>query len=317
MRNRYVELSELEASIPLFSRPWWLDAVAGERSWDVVLVERDGVLHASMPFVFTHRYGHRFISQPILTQHLGPWLRAGGAKYAKELARQKDLCEELIRQLPRYDHFFQNFHHQQTNWLPFFWQGFKQTTRYTYVLPDLSDEKKIWDGFQANIRTDIKKASNRFGVKVRAGLCIREFFALNSLVFKRQGMAMPYDLAQIERLDQACAKRGCRRIFIAEDAEGRPHAAVYVVWDEKSAYYLMGGGDPELRNSGATSLCMWEAVRFAATVTQRFDLEGSMLEPVERFFRGFGAVQVPYSSLSRTPSRLLQCVQFARTLIKS
>lgn len=316
--ERYRALCEAErAAIPFFSQAWWLDAVAGKDGWDVVLVEKGGILQASMPFVLKQRYGLTFIGQPILTQHLGPWIRPGVAKHAKELARQKDLYEELIAQLPKFDHLFQNWHYENRNWLPFFWHGFRQTTRYTYVLPDLSDERSIWDGLEGNIRREIKKASSRFGVQVRTDLGIEDFYALNRLVFKRQGMAMPYTLEQIERVDRACAERDCRRIFLAEDGEGRRHAAVYLVWDENSAYYLMGGGDPELRNSGATSLCMWEAIRFAAGVTRRFDFEGSMLEPVERFFRGFGAEQLAYSSLTKTPSRLLQGARLLRELLKS
>ena len=50
-----------------------------------------------------------------------------------------------------------------------------------------------------------------------------------------------------------------------------PHAGVYIVWDSNSAYYIMGGGDPELRSSGATTLCMWEAIKFSASVTACFD----------------------------------------------
>jgi hypothetical protein len=95
--------------------------------------------------------------------------------------------------------------------------------------------------------------------------------------------------------------RVARKIFIAEDDQGRRHAGVYMVWDENSAYYLMGGGDPALRNGGAASLCMWEAVKYASTVARSFDFEGSMLESVERFFRGGGAVQMPYFSVWKTP----------------
>src|SRR5919106_2186938 len=65
------------------------------------------------------------------------------------------------------------------------------------------------------------------------------------------------------------------------------------------ASYLMGGSDPRLRTSGAMSLLMWEAIKFAGQVARRFDFEGSMLQPVERFFRAFGARQVPYARLTR------------------
>ena len=76
--------------------------------------------------------------------------------------------------------------------------------------------------------------------------------------------------------------------------------AAIIFWNPDSAYYLMGGRNPKLRSSGATSLCMWEAIQFSASVTKSFDFEGSMNEPVERFFRAFGAVQTPYFSIKKT-----------------
>ena len=132
------------------------------------------------------------------------------------------------------------------------------------------------------------------------------------MVFDRQGVSIPYSDEYVRKLDRAAGARNSRKIFIAEDDSGRRHAGIYLVWDAKSAYYLMGGGDPNLRNSGATSLCMWEAIKFAATVTDQFDFEGSMIEPVERFFRAFGAVQTPYFSVSKISSAVLQTAVFLK-----
>ena len=81
------------------------------------------------------------------------------------------------------------------------------------------------------------------------------------------------------------------------------HAVAYVVWDEHAAFYLLGGADPELRTSGASSLLLWEALQRARSRTDVFDFEGSMLAPVERFFRGFGAVQTPYLRVTRSTPR--------------
>jgi len=124
------------------------------------------------------------------------------------------------------------------------------------------------------------------------------------LTFKRQGLDLPYSRDVVRRLDAACIKHQARRMFFAEDAQGRIHAAKYVVWHKDSAYYLMGGSDPELRNSGADSLLTWEAIRFAATVAERFDFEGSMLEAIERGFRAFGGVQTSYFHVTRFSRRM-------------
>lgn len=312
-KQRYRELCRAESDIPLFSQDWWLDAVAGE-DWDVVLCEKDGKVLASMPFIIKKKLFLTMVTMPILTQHLGPWFRPSNDKSSKRLANEKDLMAALISQLPDYDYFSANWQYSRNNWLPFYWAGFKQSTRYTYALENLQDQKHLWDQLQQNIRGDVRKAEGRFSLKVRSDLPLEDFLSLNNLVFKRQGLKMPYSTELVERIDQACSSRYARKILIAEDEEGRHHAGVYIVWDEHSAYYLMGGGDPELRNSGATSLCMWEAIKFSSGVTKRFDFEGSMLEPVERFFRAFGAEQTPYFSISRTPSKLLKLYFFLQDL---
>jgi hypothetical protein len=316
-KEGYRALCLTETTIPIFSRHWWLDAVAGEENWEVAIVEQGGRIVAAMPYACFRKNGFVLIAQPPLTQTLGPWLRPTDAKSAKRLGREKDLLEALIGRLPKFHHFSQNWHHSRTNWLPFYWQGFSQTTRYTYRLTDLSQEQSLWAGLQANIRGDIRKARDRYRLNVRTDLTIDDFLRLHEQVFERQGMRLPYSRTLVARLDQACQARDARRIFIAEDETGRRHAGVYLVWDEHSAYYLMGGSDPALRNSGATSLCLWEAIRFASTVTRSFDFEGSMIEPVERFFRAFGAVQTPYFAVSKTPSPILRARRVILSLVRT
>jgi predicted acetyltransferase len=88
-------------------------------------------------------------------------------------------------------------------------------------------------------------------------------------------------------------------MLFACDGDDRVHAVAYLVWDSASAYYLLSGADPALRSSGAQSLLLWEAIRRARDVTSTFDFEGSMLAPVERFFRDFGGRQTPYLHVSR------------------
>jgi hypothetical protein len=315
-KNKYRSLCAIEASIPIFSQAWWLDATVGEESWDVALVESGDVIVAAMPFALRRRFGFKMLGQPILTQTLGPWLRDSKGKSATILARQKKLLESLIAHLPPFSHYNQNWHFKMLNWLPFYWAGFQQTTRYTYILELVGDEQNLWNGFQENIRTDIRKASKRYNLRVRDDLGIDDFLMINRMTYARQNKELPYTAAFVRKLDQACATRDARKIFIAEDEQGRRHAGVYMVWDKNSAYYLMGGGDPKLRNSGATSLCMWEAIKFASTVTQRFDFEGSMIEPVEKFFRAFGAQQTPYFKVSKTSSRLLKIAFLFRSLIR-
>jgi hypothetical protein len=153
-----------------------------------------------------------------------------------------------------------------------------------------------------NIRREVRKARKQ--LKVRDDLGLEQFLDINTLTFKRKGKRLPYSREYVRRLDAACVAHNARRMFFAEDAHKRIHAAAYIVWDENSAYYLMGGIDPELLGSGGMSLVMWEAIQFIATVSRKFDFEGSMMETVARFFRAFGARQVPYFSVGRISRRM-------------
>lgn len=318
-KQKYIDLclSDSCSSIAIFSQYWWLDAVVGENNWDVALVEKDNKIVASLPYVIKHKYGLTILGQPPLTQTLGPWLRdqPANTKYTRLLENQKDLMSDLINQLPHHDFFLQNFSPEITNWLPWYWQGFYQTTAYTYRLKNLHDVNAIWEGLRENIRRDIRKARKR-NIIIDNNATVEEFLPLQRQTFERQGKVSPISEDMIRRLDTACAKSSARRIFIAKDAEGQSHAGIYLVWNNHAAYYLMGGGNPNLRNSGATSLAMWEAIQFASTVSKVFDFEGSMIEPVERFFRGFGAHQTPYFKVSRYSNRWLNIANHFREIIR-
>ena len=306
------------AEFSVFSSSWWLDATAGEGNWGLCEVKEDNKVLASMPWVAKQRFGLKVLSQPALTQTLGPWLAdpPPGTKYAKRLAREKDLIGALINQLPDYHVFQQNFAPEITNWLPFYWRGFKQTTRYTYRLLDLSDPQVLWSRFQENTRWEIRKGEKQ-GVTVERSSDIDGFLDVNELTFLRQGLKLPYSRSYVKRLFTACEQNNAGAIFLARGKDGRVHAGNLLVWNQHCAYYLMGGGDPEVRNSGATSLAMWQAIQFAATVSRIFDFEGSMIEAVERFFRGFGAVQTPYFSLTDIRSRRVASLMAARSLVQA
>jgi GNAT acetyltransferase-like protein len=285
----------------IFCTSWWLDAVA-PGSHGSALVVKDGRIEAAWPYALRHTLGRTIIDMPPLTPWLGVVLRPmDDVKLSTRLAREKDLVLELAAALPAASIIRARCHRRYAYWAPLSWSGFTQTTRYTFVLPDLTRSDRVWAGFRDNIRTDIRKAE-RVGVTVDVEEGLDAFWSVHQMTFARQGIAVPYDRALVARLDAACAARGRRRIFVARGADGTPHAVAYIVWDKHSAYYLMGGGDPELRSSGATSLVLWSAIQFAATVAPAFDFEGSMIEPVERFVRAFGAQPESYSAIERVTS---------------
>jgi hypothetical protein len=235
---------------------------------------------------------------PPLTPKLGILFAPSTAKYAERLSHEQRMVELLIEHLPSYITFRNTFHETFTDWLPFFWEDFAQTTRYTYMLEDLADMEAVWAGMREARRRAIRKAE-----KQNISVCeiddIEYFHHLTTKSFSRQAMAMPYSLELVAAIDNALKTNAGRRLTIAEDSQGRVHACDYLAYDDRLGVSLLGGADPELRSSGAQVLLEWESIKFSSTKANKFDFEGSMIQDIEHFMRGFGATQTPYFDISR------------------
>jgi len=302
-KDTYRLLCKTEKSIPLFSRDWWLDIVCGETNWEVLIIEQKGRVLAALPFYILHT---GIISMPPYTQTMGPWFapESEDTKYTTVLSKRQNLCKEFVVELRKYSYFLQNFNYQITDWLPFYWNGYKQTTRYTYILPEISNQDTLWENMSQHIRRNITKAKDKSKIIVKKGISTEEFISVFKQTFKRQGET-PQDLKIIESLISSSREREQGDLWGGYDESGRLHAVVFMVWQQSSAYYLAGGGDPEVRDSGAHSYVMWECIRYASERSECFDFEGSMLPGVERFFRDFGAVQTPYFTITKGNLSLL------------
>lgn len=283
----------------VFQEPWWLDGVAPD-AWDAVEIEEGGRTVARLPFVIREVNRDLNLGQPKLTQSLGPWVEtAPDASANTQLSRQKDLFTKLINKLPPHQSFLQNFAPQVTNWLPFYWQGFAQTTRYTYTLDLSQSDEELLAGASKNTRKRIRSASRHVSVGVEDDLDV--LLRLNDMTFARQEMEPPYTHDYVRNLDQAVSQNGVRILTVARDLDtGEPTAAAYGVGDGRRIYLLMSGADPEKRDSGAGYLTKWRLIQEAKKTSEIFDFEGSMIERIESFNRGFGAQQTPYFQVRRT-----------------
>jgi hypothetical protein len=64
--------------------------------------------------------------------------------------------------------------------------------------------------------------------------------------------------------------------------------------------YLFSGTVPAHKQSGAASLLVWKGIQKASKAYKQFDFDGSMIESIEKFFRGFGATPVPYLNVKKS-----------------
>jgi hypothetical protein len=278
----------------MYCKTWWLEALVPGR-WEVLLLRSGPAIRAAWPLVYAA--DGQNIGMPPLTQKLGVLYAPSEARYTKRLGDEIVACDELIAAVPEHVAVQQRFHEAFTNWLPFMWRGFEQQTLYTYVFDDLESVGDYMSRMANDCRQRIRAAQKE--LRVRESEDLKLMYDVNCLTFDRQNEKCPFSLATVERLHNACRANAGSRILIAEDPQGNIHASDYMVYDPRVAVSIIQGADPRFRKGGAQRLLDWDSINFAATVSKRFDFEGSVMQGVEPYNRGFGAKQMPYFSISR------------------
>ncbi len=314
-KQKYREFCKIEKDIPIFSKDWWLDSVCGYDNWDVVIVEKGGNIFATMPYVLLKKLGITTIHQPTLTQTMGVYFKYPiKQKYYKKLSFEKEMIEKILKELPAFGRFTQSFDYTHTNLLPFYWLGFDIKVNYTYVIENITIED-----LEKNLETDIRrrrrKAFNE-GVEVYESEDIEKFYELNKMTFIRQDRKIPYSFNFIENLYNNCKKNSACKMFFAKNKNGVVIAGNFLIYDENTVYYLMGGINPKYKDLGGMDVVQFESIKFALNDGKKFDFEGSMIESIEKYFRSFGAIQKPYFNISKTNSKLLKIRQFIKDIIK-
>jgi hypothetical protein len=316
-KEYYLHFCKHNPQISLFLQPQWLQTVRkDDADWQVCL-SQDTQGNINGVLICYETKLRKMIPAIILaelTPHSGIWIRpqqthpVNGLKLQQRYHYEKQILENLLDQLDQRTDIAIHVQHLAPNvrdWQPFHWRGYKQTTHYTYILPDISDLSKVYGNLKGSIRTDIKKANNT--VKIKDIDDTNILYDLLTHCLKVQKRKHLYSRATLHKVYTTFAPSQTCDLLAAIDAEGKAHAAVLVVYDGNTAHYLAGGSDPDLRKSSAMNALIWAAIERAhARGIQQFDFQGSMIESVEKVFRAFGGVQTPFFRITKTKNRFYE-----------
>jgi len=276
------------------------------KQWDVLLCEENGKIVGAMPYYIAKKYGFKIVVQLKGAQYTGVWL-----DYPKEIrlherySFEKRVINNLIDQLEglNISHYSQNFHYSFTNWLPFYWRGFQQTTRYTYRINNLNDLEKCFENFSYAKQKHIKKENN--DLLIDFSISAGEFYDFHKKCLKQKNATIEYSQELLLSIYDESAKREQGKIIALKDNSGNFHSALFFAWDKNSAYALISAINPQFKSDGTSTKMFWEAIKFVSDKTKVFDFEGSMIEGVAQSFQQFGAEQAPYFNISKSYSCVL------------
>ncbi len=311
-KETYRKFCKTEKDLPIFFQDWYLDAVCHPGTWDAAVSLQNGEIVAVMPYFLKQKWGFRYFTMPHFVKHLGPYIRP----QFRAPKVSHSILQDLIQQLPKIDAFKQDFHPTLTNWLPFYWKGYQQTSRYIYILDLQPEIAEIRRNINRNMRRNIKKAEAKLTITDKFPL--ETFYAINKKSFKRQGVNIPYSFDLLKKHDKALQAHGARKIFYAVDEQKNIHSAAYLIWDQVSSYYHLSGDDPAFRSSGSGIFLIWKAIEYTKIELglTTFDFEGSMMAKIEAIRRQFGAQQLAYSSVWKYHSRTYKLLDWLQEKLK-
>lgn len=293
-KEKYIQFCK-STYVPVYSKPWWMDAVCKPENWNVWIYEKGGEICAAMPYYVEMKGAYKYITKAPFTQNNGIIFKEDGKLKPETIAKFHehviDAANDFIESL-NLDVYEQQYHYSFDNWLPFFWNKYTAITRYTYVIEDTSDIESIWNGMTSGYRQNVRKGMRN--AIICEGYGADEFRHLHKNVFEKQGLKDPLSEELWSRLYAACIANNCAKILYAKDDSGRILSILFLVWDEQSVYHLLGGSMPEHQQLQTYNMLTWEAIKMASQLGLKYDFEGSVIKRISKSMRQFGGKPMPY-----------------------
>lgn len=256
-----------------------------------------------MPFLYGYKLGLKYILQPQLTPWCGPWINPQ-LDFADRQTALGNLALQLRNQ--RSMICMQCFPPEATDWQPFRWEGFRQTTRYTYRFPSLADPDALYRS-SARLR-------RRYDKEVEAACLVDEHLSLDDFVpfhidyYCRRGERDWIPEALIRNVVSESLSRKQGLLWgLRRRSDGALMAAWFVAYDRQCAWSLLLAIGSEAPH-GSMSYLIWQMLRRLSSLTQSFDFEGGMDANLAFFYSSFGTVQTPYHCIYKTRWPVPSCM---------
>lgn len=293
-KQEYILLLEKgNHNIPIFFQNWYLDVVCGPQNWNIILEKNNaGEILGFLVYYISEKFGRPAIIMPPLVPFSGIWLFPPSATKVESINKNElRVIKNLVNEIPGRTIFYtQSLYYTFQNWLPYYWKGYSQNTRYSFQIEDLS--KWNLTHVATNVRNKIVKAGKSLRVQRIENSEILYDQVQSILAQKNIRLKMGKEL--FYQLDLALSSRNKRFILAAIDTQNNIHAVTYIIEDEGISYMMMIGSDKYFRQSGAIPYLIYHSILETSKRNNIFDFEGSMLESLFDLFAGFGGTLKPY-----------------------
>jgi len=285
LRNKAIDRERWDKCICMshnhltYAFSWYLDIVSP--NWEALITHDYEFV---MPLPTKRRYKIPYLVQPILTQQLGIFSKS---------KITEDIVDEFVNQIP---YFSYELNLNAANF------SSKVTSLPNYLLHLQNPYQQLAKHFSKNTQRNLDKARKQ-NLTIQKDITIQDFIDLY------QSIERNFDsirLTLLEKILKAGTERDALHIYGIYAENKNLIAGLCILHTCNRLIYLLPVSNEEGKNASAMFLLIDYIIRKEAGKNTILDFEGSKIEGVARFYKGFGAKNHPYYMLKRLrPSFLI------------
>lgn len=264
----------LTSAYPLvFAQSFYLNATFP--GWDALVL---GDYESVFPLTQKEKLGIAYLHQPSFTPQLGVY-----GKVNREIEQQ--FFDHITSHYKLIEIELNASNKLQTN---------DHVLKHTYVIEYKNEYK-----FNQNTKRNVAKAvENQL---VFEQVPDTELIALSQQYLnpflKKQLRLSPLVISKFDELLRSAMKAGALYTFRVNSPDGKLQAIAHFISNGKHTVYLKGINFDKEKSLGSMHLLNSSAIQFFSTKSELFDFGGGSKESLANFYKGFGALALPYHTL--------------------
>jgi hypothetical protein len=290
IKNNHIDLLKWDACIRqspqglMYVYSWFLNVVSP--GWDALVL---GDYTAVMPLTHRRKWGVCYLYQPAFCAEAGVFSTA---------EMDALLVQRFLRSIPKKFRYVDICLNRSNL---FNLTDYVFIERINYVLLLGRSYEEILAGYSENHKRNIQKARKQ-GLNV-VDVLVDEAIQLVCDHIKNNPFKTHSDKEIFRHLFSQVQKKNAAICLGVKNSKGLLLSCAVFFYSQHQWYYLIAGSTEEGKKNGAAHLLVDTFIRQHAGTKQVLDFEGSDVESVAFFYRGFGSEKIhyPYLRMNRLP----------------
>lgn len=282
-----------------YLNPMYLDVCCSEGEWNAAYLGNQEKIDAVWLYYQKKKLGMKYITMPPGVKYLGPFFAAHVSNSEKQ-----SFFDKLSLMVPPVSSYEQNFSCNMVQAATEKWIDIQYKAMDTYYLDVNLDIETLKSALHGNYRRAIKKFLGEYDCDFRQKANESQVQDFTELLIKSAGPLKEYGITEslIQKLVVTAEENNFGKLLLNYKDE-KPVGGAFVIWDEKKAYYVYAGNNPEFKKQYPGVLTAWQTILYLKenTSVNLLDFYGSSIESIARVWQKMGAKKHQYPFVAKKP----------------